>query len=208
MAGLSPASHLLRWIRKVHAWIGLSGAAFGLLFGVTGILLNHRAVMKVEAGRSEETRVQIELPEPAQNPEALAQTLRQQFGWETDRVRVRQQPGRPARIQGREVKAAETWLVTYGGHAHWARAAYQPGNRTVEVEQRKGDLLEALKRLHKAEAGQVGWILLADAFAGAMILLTLTGLLLWTRMAGPRVLALALGLGGGLALLLTAARAW
>lgn len=208
MAGLPTASQVLRWVRKIHAWVGLSGAALGLLFGFTGLLLNHRAVMKVEAGRSEETKVQVELPAPAASPEALSQFLQQQFGWETARVRVRNQAGRPARIQGRDVRAAETWMVTYGGHAHWARASYQPGNRTVEVEQRRGDLFEALKRLHKAEAGQVGWILLADAFAGALILLTLTGLLLWTRLAGPRMLAVALALGGLLALLGTASRAW
>ncbi len=208
MPALPPPSRALRWVRKVHAWIGLSGAAFGLLFGSTGILLNHRAVMKVEAGRSEETKVQVELLAPAPSPEALAQALQQQLGWEAGRLRVRPQAGRPVRIQGREVRAAESWMVSYGGHARWARATYFPGNRTVEVEQRRGDLLEALKRLHKAEAGQVGWILLADAFAGALILLTLTGLLLWTRLAGPRLLALGLGLGGLLACLVTASRAW
>lgn len=198
----------LRGVRKAHAWLGLSGAAFGLLFGFTGILLNHRAVLKVEAGRSEETRVQVELAAPPADPGALAEALRGQFGWEASRVRVRQTAPRPARFQGKEVKAAESWTVTYGGHARWARATYFPGNRTVEVEQRSGDLVEALKRLHKGEAGQVGWILLADAFAGALLALTLTGILLWTRLAGPRLLAAGLALGGLLTLVATASRAW
>ena len=206
---MGPAKlRVLRTLRKLHAWIGLSGAAFGLLFGFTGILLNHRAVMKLDAGRSEERLVQLELDGPAASPEDLAAALQRRLGWDPARVKARAQAGRPARFQGREVNASDAWLVTYGGHAHSARATYHPGNRTVEVAQRDADFLEALKRMHKAESGQVGWILLADTFAGAMILLTLTGLLLWTRLAGGRLLAVGLGTGGLAALVGVASRAW
>ena len=41
----------------------------------------------------------------------------------------------------------------------------------------------------------VAWILLADTIAGSFIILSLTGILLWTRLHGPRLLAAALGLG-------------
>lgn len=46
---MPPASRgiaLLIWARRVHLWIGLWGAALGLLFGVTGIILNHRWVLE------------------------------------------------------------------------------------------------------------------------------------------------------------------
>ncbi|MDB5932854.1 MAG: peptidase [Massilia sp.] len=39
----------LKWLRKMHGWIGLWGATLGLLFGSSGILLNHRAVLKIPA---------------------------------------------------------------------------------------------------------------------------------------------------------------
>ena len=39
----------LKWLRKTHAWIGLWGAALGLLFGITGILQNHRSILKIPA---------------------------------------------------------------------------------------------------------------------------------------------------------------
>jgi len=207
----SPAGsrgRFLRALRKLHAWIGLSGAAFGLVFGFTGILLNHRAVMKLEAGRSEDRRVEIELPAPAASPEELAGLLQRQLGWDPARVRARIQAGRPARFQGREVKASDTWTVSYGGHAHSARATYRPGNRTVDLEQKAASFVEALKRMHKAESGDVAWILVTDAFAGSLILLTLSGLLLWTRLAGPRLLAVGLGAGGLAVLVGVASRAW
>ena len=52
-----------------------------------------------------------------------------------------------------------------------------------------------LNRLHMASGMGVAWILLADTIAGSFIILSLTGILLWTRLHGPRLLAAALGLG-------------
>jgi hypothetical protein len=179
-----------------------------LLFGFTGILLNHRGVMKIESGQIQETKVQVELAAAPASPEALAQQLAARFGVPMARVRWRVQPGRTGKMAGVEVKAAEQWTVAFTGHAHFALASYVPGNHTVELVRKDASALETLKRLHKGEAGQVGWILLTDAFAGALILLTLSGTLLWTRLAGPRVLALGLAVGGLLMALGVAIRVW
>src|SRR5260221_13744948 len=54
----------LKWLRKMHGWIGLWGAGLGLLFGVTGILQNHRAVMKIPVAQTQETILQLPLPSP------------------------------------------------------------------------------------------------------------------------------------------------
>ncbi len=201
-------ARLLRFLRQCHAWIGLGGATFGLLFGVTGILLNHRSVLKLDVGRTEERKVQVALNAPPATPEALALTLQAQFGWQPERVRARTQPAKAARFQGAEVKAAEVWVITYGGHAHSARASYVPGNRSVEVEQKDAGLVDALKRMHKSEAGDAPWILVTDAFAGSLLFLSLSGVLLWTRLAGSRMLAAGLVIGGAITLMLVAARAW
>jgi len=41
----------IKWLRKVHGWVGLWGAVLGLLFGTTGFLLNHRAApLKISSG--------------------------------------------------------------------------------------------------------------------------------------------------------------
>ena len=44
---LRPSSRtsIVAWLRKAHGWIGLWGATLGLLFGTSGIWLNHRAVL-------------------------------------------------------------------------------------------------------------------------------------------------------------------
>jgi hypothetical protein len=198
----------LRHLRRLHAWAGLTGATFGLLFALTGFLLSHRAVMKIETGRAEAQKIQIELGQPPASIEELAATLAARFGVPMARMRTRVQAPWPARFGGQPVTAAPQWLVTVTGHAHFARATYLPGNRTVDLERTDAGLVETLERLHKSEAGQAGWILLADAFAGTLVFLSLSGTLLWTRLAGPRLLSAGLALGGFVAAVLVASRAW
>jgi hypothetical protein len=57
----------VKWLRKMHGWIGLWGAVLGLLFGSTGILLNHRAVLKIPAARCRKARSRFPCP-PRRRP--------------------------------------------------------------------------------------------------------------------------------------------
>jgi hypothetical protein len=183
----------LRAVRRLHAWTGLTGAAFGLLFGVTGFLMNHRAVLKIEAGEITERRVSVELEgPPPPSPEALGKLLAARFGVPESRVRTRIQAPRNGRVGGQPVKAAEQWTVAFLGHRRFAQAAYVPGNRSVDVELKEADLLQTLKRLHKNDGGSLAWTLLTDTFAGALVFLTLSGILLWVRLNGRRILAVGL----------------
>jgi hypothetical protein len=207
----SPEPRRITWLgtlRRFHARVGLAGATFGLLFGATGFLMNHRSVMKIEAGHSSERKVQVQLLQPFATVEALATDLGQRLGYRPSQLRWRIQAPRPVRFGGTPVTAAEQWVVMLNGHAHFARATYIPGNLTVELEQHDANMLEALQRLHKSEGSQAGWILLTDAFAGALIFLSLSGTLLRTRLAGPRLLAAGLVLGAVATAVATASRAW
>jgi hypothetical protein len=198
----------LRQLRRFHAWVGLAGASIGLLFGLTGFLMSHRSVMKIEVGHAEPQKIQIELDHPPATIEELAATLAAKFGAPPSRIRTRVQAPRPARFGGQAVTAAPQWVVMVSGHAHFARATYLPGNHTLDLERSDAGLIEAMERLHKQEAGQAGWILLADAFAGALLFLILSGTLLWTRLAGPRLLSAGLVLGGLVVAVSIAVRAW
>jgi hypothetical protein len=198
----------LRTLRRLHAWIGLCGATFGLLFGLTGFLLNHRGVLKIESGQVTERKVTVEFPEAPATPEGLARALAERFQVPMARVKWLSKAGKPGRMGGAAVQTADTWTVAFFGHAHFALATYTPGNRTVDLEQKDASFLQAMKRLHKGDGGQVGWILLSDAFAGAMVFLTLSGILLWTRLAGPKLLAAGLATGGLAAALLVVSRGW
>ena len=51
-----------------------------------------------------------------------------------------------------------------------------------------------ITRLHKGVGMGVGWVLLADTLAGGLVFLSLTGLLLWTKLHGSRLTMAGLGL--------------
>ena len=175
---------LLRALRKGHAWVGLAGASFGLLFGVTGFLMNHRAILKIESGEIQEHKVTLELPEAPSTPAALAQLLATRFGLAPERVKWRVQAARPGHLGGAPVTASEQWSILFSGYAHFARASYIPGNHSIEVEQRDANLAGTLMRLHKA------------------------GILLWSRFSGPRMLAAGLSMGALALGLAVALRSW
>ena len=130
--------------------------------------MNHRAVLKIPSGEIQEHKVIVDLGEAPASPAALAQLLAARFALAPDRVQWRVLPARPGHLGGAAVTASEQWSILFSGYAHFARASYVPGKHSIEVEQRDANLAGTLMRLHKADAGQTGWILLTDAFACAV----------------------------------------
>ena len=86
----------LVWLRRTHAWIGLWGAALGLLFGTSGILLNHRNEMKIPLASQHETR-QILAPPVAslESAETFEAWLRVKFKLPDAKSRIQKKPGGP-----------------------------------------------------------------------------------------------------------------
>ena len=104
----------LKWLRKTHGWIGLWGAAIGLLFGVTGILLNHRAVLKIPAVQTQETNLQIPLPTPAPaNAKAMASWLQQELMVDRPASKERSEPAKPVAWGDKTLKQPARWSVTF-----------------------------------------------------------------------------------------------
>ena len=84
------------WLRRTHGWIGLWGAALGLLFGFSGIWLNHRTVLPLQPAAQRST-VQLTLgsPPPA-TPRDMATWLQSSLGLPEPATNVRVDKARPA----------------------------------------------------------------------------------------------------------------
>ncbi len=195
---MSRRFNFLKWLRRMHAWVGLWGIALGLLFGVTGIILNHRAVMKIDAGRNVETQTQIVLDSPPATPQALADLLAARFGYPQEQVRARREAPREVIWNGQPVRQPERWNISLDAPNRFARAEYWVGNNSVAVKQFDPDAWSMLKRMHMGSGQNTLWILIADAMAGGLIFLALTGILLWSRLSGPKLAGAALAVGGAL----------
>jgi len=194
--------NFLKWLRRTHAWLGLWGAALGLLFGTTGILLNHREIMKIPAARTEQQEIQMTLPEsrPA-DPKALAAWLGSALGSDFSRARIMQEPAKIVTWNGVAVQQPARWQIAVRSPQRYIQAEYWQGNAYVTVKRGEANLFALLTNLHKGAGMGAGWILLVDTLGGALIVLSVTGVLLWTRLHGRRLAAAGLGFGSlGLAL--------
>lgn len=166
-----------RWIRQLHVWIGAWGALAAVLYGFTGLVMNHRSGDHPwPQGDSIDTgRVVLQVPAQARSSaEALSLWLQQSQKLDVQSIRKGPPRGAPE-------DATEQWNVS-GGNARdsWA-LQYAPGADTVEVKHNRQTWMAAFNRLHKTVGGGLAWTLLADSFAIGMLLLGLSGLWMWAR---------------------------
>lgn len=179
----SRRSAFLKWLRKIHGWVGLWGAVLGLLFGVTGILQNHRATMKIKMGGPVVSTIQIAVPTPPpKSPRELAEYLQTQLKLDRPAARVMREKAQPVTWGDQSVIQPEHWTIRFIAPSYLVTAEMWKGSSMVSVERRDQGFVNTLEGLHRSEGSGVGWILLADSIAGSLILLSLTGVLLWTEL--------------------------
>lgn len=170
-----------RWIRQIHLWIGAWGALAAVLYGFTGLVLNHR--MGGNAWPQGDSRdmgaVTLQIPAEARtSPEQLSLWLQQSQRLDVQSIR-----------KGRPGDKAPKWSLSGGTAADSWQLEYAPGSDAAELKRSRQTFLAAINRLHKAVGGGIGWRVLADSFAIAMLLLGLSGLWMWARGRGMREMA-------------------
>lgn len=197
---------VIRWLKKVHAWTGFWGAILFFMLGLSGVLLNHRSVMKIDTGEAVEVSAMDIAVDPARIPDekALGTWAAKEFGLSTKPRpprreggpeggmggrEGREKAGERKRFMGREHEEAVKWELAFNQPNGRVTVEYVPGSRSVSVRQDAQNVLGFLKNLHKGSGVGIGWILFMDSIAGALIAMSLTGFLLWTRLHGTRLLA-------------------
>lgn len=189
----------IRWLKKIHAWTGFWGALLFFTLGLSGVLLNHRSIMKIDTGEPVEVSAMDIAVDPARLPDekALGKWAAKEFGLATKPRAPRPEGGPPReekgsankRFMGRERPEAEKWVQSFTHPNGRLTVEYVPGSRSVSVRQEATNLLGFLKNLHKGTGLGLVWVLFVDTIAGALVAMSLTGFLLWTRLHGTRLLA-------------------
>ena len=196
------------WLRKTHGWIGLWGATLGLLFGFSGIWLNHRAVLPLQPA-TERDNSQLALPDPPPaDAKAMAAWLQSALSLPQPAGNVRVEKARPAPWAEASAPASAMqpahWIFNFNAPRSQIQADYWAGNHAVGVRRTDNGVVATLTSLHKGIGMPVAWILLVDTLAGSMILLSLSGLALWMltrrkRTVGLAIFGTALAVTAGLA---------
>ncbi len=180
----------LVWLRRTHAWMGLWGAVLGLIFGTSGILLNHRSEMKIPLAAQHETHQTLTPPVGSlQSAEALEAWLRVKFKMPHAKSRIVKKPGGPVPWGGGQINQPENWRVTLTTPNLSLNAEYWQGDMETRVEQKEANAWATLANFHKGTGMSNVWILLTDTLACGLLVLAITGTLLWSRLHGPRLMA-------------------
>jgi len=189
----------IKWLRKVHGWVGLWGAALGLLFGVTGFLLNHRGEsLRVSTGAPQVSTMQLKMPSPTpRTPSEFAKWLaaRKELRLPQRLGRVQKEPARAVAWGDHETVQPEHWQLMFSSPNESVMAEYWMGNDYATLRRSNNTLLATLTNLHKGVGMSVGWVLFIDTFAGALMLLSLTGVLLWTELNKRKTVGAVLVIG-------------
>ena len=184
---------LIHWLRKMHVWIGLWGALLGLLFGGTGILLNHRDVLPIPAMAVQATTVQVPLPAPApRTPQALAAWLKGALRLGREPARVQADAARAVAWGDRSLVQPARWRASFAAPSGGIEAEYWVGNSYVTVTRTDNNVFATLANLHKGTGMGAAWVLLVDTLAGSIVLLSLSGVLLWALTSRRRTVGLAI----------------
>lgn len=104
---------VLKWLKRVHAWTGLWGAALFLLMGTSGFLLNHRNLLKIDTGKPVEVS-SLDIPVPAlADEDALDAWARATLGLRIDGKAPPPEPAGPKAMLGRTLPEAERWTRVF-----------------------------------------------------------------------------------------------
>ncbi|MGV8944335.1 PepSY-associated TM helix domain-containing protein [Thermomonas sp.] len=178
---LRPAT-TYRWVRQLHLWIGAWGALAAILYGITGLVMNHRFGDGAwpQGESSEAGRSALQVPAEARaTAEQLSLWLLE--ARQLDATNIRKGAGK-----GGGGNQPEKWNLSGGKAGNSWSIEYVPGSDSAELKQSTHSPLAAFNRLHKGVGGGAWWILLADSFAIGMLLLGLSGMWMWARGRSPR----------------------
>ena len=162
-----------RWIRQFHLWVGAWGALAAILYGITGLVMNHRfgdgAWPQGDSGELGKTTLAIPAKARA-TPEQLSLWLRDTQSLDAQVIRKGKPDDKVPKWNFSGGSASESWALEYA-----------VGGDSAELKRSSHSTLAAFNRLHKGVGGGAWWILLADSFAIGMLLLGISGIWMWAR---------------------------
>lgn len=195
---------VLRWLKRIHAWTGFWGALLFLMLGVSGVLLNHRNIWKIETGEPKQVSAINVGVTPGSIPteKALGTWAKKTLDLPSEPRGVTKYEGKSRTFLGKVYAEVPKWSQQFSYPDGRIIVDYVPGANSVSVRQDATNALGLIKNLHKGTGVGLAWVLFMDSIAGALIAMSLTGFLLWTRLHGGRLLAGGILLGSVSAALL------
>src|SRR5690349_3491109 len=145
--GVNRRLAFVRWVRRMHGWFGLWGALLGLMTGLSGVWLNHRATLKLELPSQQHMNAQLALPDPAPaTADAMAAWLQQALKLDRGPSNMRVEKARPTPWDG-TLTQPERWLFSFGGPDRLVQVEYWAGNKSASVRTTTNGFIATLTNL-------------------------------------------------------------
>ncbi|KXU79855.1 peptidase [Aeromonas enteropelogenes] len=196
--------HNNKWVRRLHAWAGFFTLTLMLLYGLTGLWLQHRAVLPIPGPHTDKSSEEIALDAPLTSPEALQALLRQRYPNVFDEGRAMITPAQTLPTPTGLLILPARWEMRAVTLTQSVAASYVEGTLLVRTEWQQANFAASLNRLHRGMGTGLGWQLFGDLAALALLLLALTSLFMWTKLHGKPGSLVLMTLAGTLGTLLFA----
>jgi hypothetical protein len=158
---------LLKCAHFIHLYLTLTGLALILFFTLTGFMLNHEDWF---LDRTREREVNGSLPNSMLDPVdrlVVVEELRKNFGVVGALTQFKDEPGSDIEI-----------VFQRPGQQIVAEISRDNGQTTVRFTGGAG-LAEVMTDLHKGKAAGPAWGLLIDSVCALLLVVSITGLILW-----------------------------
>jgi uncharacterized protein len=164
---------LLKWARLLHVYLTMFAFLLILFFAITGFVLNHEGW--------------FDFDEPTTS--VAAATVPTELLGEPDKLAVVEHLRKHQRVSGSvetkdfEVEDDKVTIVFRGpGRQYTARIGRADGAAEIKLESR--GLLGMLTDLHRGKATGLAWGLVIDGVCAVLLLISATGLILWSSLRG------------------------
>ncbi|ASX10377.1 peptidase [Aeromonas dhakensis] len=196
--------HNNKWVRRIHAWAGFATLTLMLLYGLTGLWLQHRAVLPLPGPHTDKSSEEIVLSAPLTSPDELKSLLQQRYAAGFEEGRVQLTPSQTLPTPDGPLTLPARWEMRGVTLSESVAASYVEGTLLVRTELQQANFAASLNRLHRGMGTGLPWQLVGDLAALAMLLLALTSLLMWNKLHGPAARGISLLLLGALVTVLVA----
>ena len=196
--------HNNKWVRRIHAWAGFATLTLMLLYGLTGLWLQHRAVLPLPGPHTAKSSEEIVLSTPLAGPDELKALLQQRYADMFEEGRPQITPPQTLPTPSGALTLPARWELRGVTLSESVAASYVEGTLLVRTELQQANFAASLNRLHRGMGTGLPWQLVGDLAALAMLLLALTSLLMWNKLHGPAGRGITLLLLGALVTVLVA----
>jgi hypothetical protein len=173
--------------RKVHRWAGLFLLGFVLFYSLTGLLLNHRKFFGYfQKHHKTVSKIEVQQEDVLNQ---IIETYKQQIGRDDDPTVIR-------------LKKKGIIEFLYGSHGRVTYVIDATNGEMTRIEKKENQPWHWLNRLHKSYKVASAWIWLTDGIAVFLILLSLSGLVIFRYTWLDIILMICGGLVMGLGMLL------